>query len=71
MAEPIDLLALPAESVMPERPAGLFTALMVLTQKLGSAVSVLLLGTLLSWSGFAAGGPWSNPSSRWCCSVCW
>ncbi|CAK6695747.1 MFS transporter [Synechococcus sp. CBW1107] len=39
----------------PERPAGLFTAWMVMTQKLGSAVSVFLLGNLLSWSGYVAG----------------
>jgi glycoside/pentoside/hexuronide:cation symporter, GPH family len=45
----------------PERPAGLFTAWMVLTQKLGSAVSVFLLGTLLSWSGFVAGRTLEQP----------
>lgn len=39
----------------PERPAGLFTAWMVMTQQLGSAVSVFLLGNLLSWSGYVAG----------------
>jgi GPH family glycoside/pentoside/hexuronide:cation symporter len=45
----------------PERPAGLFTAWMVLTQKLGSAVSVFLLGSLLSWSGFVAGRTLEQP----------
>jgi len=45
----------------PERPAGMFTAWMVLTQKLGSAVSVFLLGNLLSWSGFVAGQKLEQP----------
>lgn len=46
----------------PERPAGLFTAWMVMTKKLGSAVSVFLLGNLLSWSGYVAGLVGGQPS---------
>lgn len=45
----------------PERPAGLFTAWMVMTQQLGSAVSVFLLGNLLSWSGYVAGQVGGQP----------
>ncbi|APD48034.1 MFS transporter [Synechococcus sp. CS-602] len=47
----------------PERPAGLFTAWMVMTQKLGSALSVFLLGNLLSWSGYVAGLAEDQPAT--------
>jgi GPH family glycoside/pentoside/hexuronide:cation symporter len=36
----------------PDRPAGLYTAWMVLTQKLGIGVSIQFLGVLLSLSGY-------------------
>ena len=36
----------------PEKPAGLYTAWMVLIQKIGIAISVQLLGFLLSLSGY-------------------
>ncbi len=36
----------------PEKPAGIYTAWMVLIQKLGIGISVQLLGVLLSWSGY-------------------
>ena len=36
----------------PEKPAGIYTAWMVLIQKLGIGISVQLLGVLLSLSGY-------------------
>jgi GPH family glycoside/pentoside/hexuronide:cation symporter len=36
----------------PDRPAGLYTAWMVLTQKIGIGISIQFLGVLLSLSGY-------------------
>lgn len=43
-------------------PAGLYTAWMIIVQKFGSALSVFVLGALLSWSGYVAALGIDQPS---------
>ncbi|MEB3176188.1 MAG: MFS transporter [Synechococcus sp.] len=52
-----------AVDAQPHHPAGLITSFMVQIQKLGSAVSVFLLGLLLSWGGYNASLASAQPPS--------
>jgi GPH family glycoside/pentoside/hexuronide:cation symporter len=45
----------------PDKPAGLYTAWMVLTQKIGIGLSIQLLGVLLSLSGYRSGEALTAP----------
>jgi len=47
----------------PDKPAGLYTAWMVVTQKLGIGLAVFLLGNILSLSGYQASLAQLQPSS--------
>jgi glycoside/pentoside/hexuronide:cation symporter, GPH family len=47
----------------PDQPAGLYTAWMVVTQKLGIGVAVFALGNVLSWSGYQASEGLVQPGS--------
>ena len=54
-----------------EHPAGLYTAWMMLVQKFGSALSVFVLGALLSWSGYVASlGFEQSFSALWMVRLC-
>ncbi len=47
----------------PDQPAGLYTAWMVVTQKMGIGVAVFALGNVLSWSGYQASAQLLQPAS--------
>ena len=47
----------------PEKPAGIYTAWMVLIQKIGIGISVLLLGVLLSSSGYLSSNNCFSPEN--------
>ena len=47
----------------PDQPAGLYTAWMVVIQKLGIGVAVFALGNVLSWSGYQASEGLVQPGS--------
>jgi len=47
----------------PDKPAGLYTAWMVITQKLGIGLAVFALGNVLSFSGYEASLQWLQPES--------
>ncbi len=47
----------------PDKPAGLYTAWMVITQKLGIGVAVFVLGNVLSFSGYKAAKGLLQPDS--------